>query len=226
MGSRDPRRSRTSNGQAEQLSPSTPPAGSGATSSGGGAGSRSGDATDTRLTGRLPDDEAFEAEYPGADRLSAQLARSLERLGGAVEARVATVWRRHGLSHAGGNALAVIEGAGRPMTPGEIGAEMHITSGSITSLIDTLERRNLVQRASHSVDRRKILVSVTSGGAELLDAALPEILLVVRRMFDGLTDAERARLLDLARRAYDSVDAADLSDVPTGQRLRPAPPPA
>jgi DNA-binding MarR family transcriptional regulator len=138
---------------------------------------------------------------------------------------VASVWRRHGLSHAGGNALAVIEGAGSQLTPGEIGAEMHITSGSITSLVDTLERHNLVQRASHDEDRRKVLVSITPAGNDLLDTALPEILLVVRRMLGGLTDAERAQLLDLVGRAYDSVEAADLSDVPSGQRVRPAPPP-
>lgn len=204
----------------------TPPEGSGATSIGGGADPRAGEEIDTRLVGRLPDADDFGTEFPGADLLSAQLARSLERLGGAVEAGVSSIWRSHGLSHAGGNALAVIEGAGRPMTPGEIGTEMHITSGSITSLLDTLERRNLVQRATHEGDRRKVLVSVTTAGNELLDAALPQILVAVRRMLGGLTNAERSQLLDLVGRAFDSVEAADLSDVPPGQRVRPAPPPA
>jgi DNA-binding MarR family transcriptional regulator len=141
-----------------------------------------------------------------------------------VSSGVAAVWREHGLSHAGGNALAVIEGAGRALTPGEIGAEMHITSGSITSLVDTLEKRGLVRRDSHEGDRRKVLVSITHDGVELLDRALPRIQLVVREQMAGLSDAERIQLLDLVRRAYDSVTAADpdhLDDVSPVRRNRP-----
>lgn len=173
------------------------------------------------LTGALPDDAAFEAEYPGADLRSSALARSLERLGQSIAAGVAAVWRRHGLSHAAGNALAVIEGAG-PMTPGDISAAMHITSGSITSLLDTLERQGLVRRSSHADDRRKILVQITAEGHHLLDEALPAIQIVARRLLGDLSEAERTQLLDLTRRAYDSVTAVDLTDLPSGRRNRPA----
>ena len=176
-----------------------------------------------RLGGRLPGTDAFQEEFPGADLLSAILARSLERLGGDVDSAVSTVWRRHGLSHAAGNALAVIEGADGPMTPGEIGAAMHITSGSITSLLDTLERRELVARSSHEGDRRKVLVAITSEGRDLLDDALPAILQVVRRLMGALTDAERTQLLDLLLKAQASITAADLSDVPSGRRVHRRP---
>ena len=200
------------------------PAGSGATSGGGGASSRDTEASDTRITGRLPDSHAFEAEFPGADLLSSRLARSLERLGQSIEGGVSSVWRRHGLSHAAGNALAVIEGAGRPMTAGEVGAAMHITSGSITSLTDTLERRGLVERSSSPDDRRKVLVSITPDGCDLLDEALPAIQLVVRRLLGGLSGAERSQLLELVLRAYDSVAGADLDNLPAGRRNRPITP--
>ena len=166
----------------------------------------------------LPDAEAFELEFPGSDLVSTLLARSLERVGAVVESAVSTVWRRHGLSHAGGNALAVIEGAGRPMTPGEISAAMHITSGSITSLLDTLEGRGMVQRTLHAGDRRKILVSITDDGRTLLDNALPAIQQLVRRLLGGLSAAERSQLLELLRRAHDAITSADLTDVPAGRR--------
>ncbi len=34
--------------------------------------------------------------------------------------------------------LAVLEGAGEPLTPNEINAHLHLTSGSVTSLLDRL----------------------------------------------------------------------------------------
>jgi DNA-binding MarR family transcriptional regulator len=47
-----------------------------------------------------------------------------------------------------------------PMTAGEIGNRLSLTSGSVTTLIDRLERRDLVQRQPHAKDRRKVIVSV------------------------------------------------------------------
>jgi len=74
-------------------------------------------------------------------------------------------------------------------------------------------------------ERRKVLVSITPDGLDLLDDALPAIQLVVRRLFGGLSDPERSDLLDLARSVYDSVTGADISDLPTAPRNRPNPPP-
>ena len=201
------------------------PASIDATSDGGGVVARPDDDAQSRLTGHLPGAEAFEKEFPGADLRSSLLARSLERLGADVDSAVSGVWRRFGLSHAGGNALAVIEGAETPITPGDIGAAMHITSGSITSLLDTLEGRGLVERSSHESDRRKVLVSITTAGRDLLDEALPAIQQVVRRLMGGMSETERSQLLDLLLSTHDSITNADLSDLPPSRRNHRRPKP-
>ncbi len=46
-----------------------------------------------------------------------------------------------------------------PMTAGEIGNRLSLTSGSVTTLIDRLERRDLVKRLPHPKDRRKVIVA-------------------------------------------------------------------
>ena len=46
------------------------------------------------------------------------------------------------------------------MTAGEIGNRLSLTSGSVTTLIDRLERQNLVKRQAHATDRRKVMVTV------------------------------------------------------------------
>jgi len=111
-----------------------------------------------------------------------------------VEGVITSVARRFGLSHAALNALAVIEGEGQPMLSGEVGTRMHITSGSVTALLDNLERKGYVVRTSDAADRRRVLVDVTPAAQALLDDLLPAVQQVCRTLLDRL-GAERQQLL-------------------------------
>ena len=82
-------------------------------------------------------------------------------------------WDDYGLSATARMALAVIEGAHEPLEPSVIAERLIITSGSMTSMLDTLERRGLVRRMPHPADRRKLLVDVTDGARAILDELLP-----------------------------------------------------
>lgn len=88
---------------------------------------------------------------------------------------MAGIARRHGLSHAALNALAVIEGAGGPLPAGEVSARMHITTGTMTSVLDTLERNGYVKRLPDPSDRRRVLVDITPAAQAVLDKMLPEV---------------------------------------------------
>jgi DNA-binding MarR family transcriptional regulator len=101
----------------------------------------------------------------------------------AVNARL----RKHDLHLAAAQALAVLEGAGEPLTPNEINAHLHLTSGSVTSLLDRLEKRALVVRRPHPTDRRKVLVSITDAGRALVDMHLPEAVAIQTALFRVLT---------------------------------------
>ncbi|MCQ4120940.1 MarR family winged helix-turn-helix transcriptional regulator [Rhodococcus tibetensis] len=54
--------------------------------------------------------------------------------------------------------------ANGPLTPGELAAELVITSASATELIDRLEEVGYAHRRAHLTDRRKRLVDLTSNG--------------------------------------------------------------
>src|SRR5438128_12596965 len=47
-----------------------------------------------------------------------------------------------------------------PMTAGQLGRRLSLTTGAVTNVIDRLERRDLVKREPDSADRRKVIVSV------------------------------------------------------------------
>jgi DNA-binding MarR family transcriptional regulator len=45
-----------------------------------------------------------------------------------------------------------------PLTPGELAARLKLTSGAVTSVLDRLERREMIRREPHPEDRRKVIV--------------------------------------------------------------------
>jgi DNA-binding MarR family transcriptional regulator len=142
-------------------------------------------------------------------------------VGTLVETAIGAVCRRYGLSHAALNALAVIEGEGRPMLTGEVGARMHITSGTVTSLLDNLERKQYVVRSSDRDDRRRVLIDITPAAQALLDEALPAIQQVARMLVDRIGPERQQVLLDILDEVRHA--AADLpEDLPEPQpRQRP-----
>ena len=122
--------------------------------------------------------------------------RQLEVVGDQAEELVATVARRYGLSHAALNALAVIEGAGGPIPTGEISARMHITTGTTTSVLDTLERNGYVKRIADPSDRRRVLVDITPDAQGVLDKMLPEVQHVVAGALANIDGDALQALLD------------------------------
>jgi DNA-binding MarR family transcriptional regulator len=144
-------------------------------------------------------------------------------VGTLVETVIGAVCRRYGLSHAALNALAVIEGEGQPMLTGEVAARMHITSGTVTSLLDNLERKQYVVRSSDRDDRRRVLIDITPAAQALLDEVLPAIQQVARLLVDRIGSERQQVLLDILDEVRHA--AADLpEDLPEPQpRQRPKP---
>jgi len=168
-----------------------------------------------------PEVAAFEKEFPGASWLSAQVFRNLEVVGGHAEALIASVARRHGLSHAALNALAVIEGNGAPMTAGAVGAHMHITSGTMTSVLDTLERNGYIVRLTDSDDRRRVMVDITPEAQAVLNRLLPEVVQTTTMVMAGIDDTELYDFLDTLARIRDAITAAPDDLAPPAPRRTP-----
>jgi DNA-binding MarR family transcriptional regulator len=169
----------------------------------------------------MPALAAFEREFPGASWLSARVFRELEGVGGLAEALVASVARRHGLSHAALNALAIIEGHGTPMPTGTIGAQMHITTGTMTSVLDTLERNGYVERLTDPDDRRRVLVDITPTAQDVLNVLLPEVVQTTTAALSGFSADELEDFLDTLGRLRHAIDAVPADLGPPAPRRTP-----
>lgn len=117
--------------------------------------------------------------------------------------------RKHQLSPAGRQALAILDGAGAPLSPTVIAERLLVTTASVTSLLDTLERRGLVTRSPDPDDRRKVLVALTSHGRRAVDELLPQMVALQTAMVAGLSEARRRQLLESLAAIRDAVAALD-----------------
>lgn len=96
------------------------------------------------------------------------------------------------------------------MLTGEVAVRMHVTSGSVTSLLDNLERKGYVVRSSDRDDRRRVLVDITPPAQEVLDRALPAVQQVARQLIDGIGVQRQQALLDILDEIRHGI--ADLPD--------------
>lgn len=167
-------------------------------------------------------DPDFEEEFPGADSRATECYANLVRTGDLlIGLHNAQVWQDHRLSATGKQALAVLDGAGEPLEPGVIAQRLLITSGSVTSLLDTLEKAGYVTRLPHPEDRRKVLVDITDAGTTIVDTMLPAIHSRERIILhDALNRNEQAVLLSLLAKVQESALAHATDPPDRGARRR------
>jgi len=138
----------------------------------------------------------FESEFPGASRSASEVAANLAQAQMALIAEIERPPREaHGLSASAFQTLAILDGAGEPL-PGHVIAErLLVSSASMTSLVDTLERRGLVERRPHPTDRRKVLIALTPDAHRIVDQQLPAIHAVIAKAISTLAESDREHLL-------------------------------
>jgi MarR family transcriptional regulator, 2-MHQ and catechol-resistance regulon repressor len=101
----------------------------------------------------------------------------------------------HGLSASAFQTLAILDGAGEPLPGHVIAQRLLVSSASMTSLVDTLERRGLVERRPHPTDRRKVLIHLTPEAQRVVDQQLPVIHAVITQAISTLAESDREHLL-------------------------------
>jgi MarR family 2-MHQ and catechol resistance regulon transcriptional repressor len=97
-----------------------------------------------------------------------------------------------------------------PMLINEIGRRIQLTSGSITTAIDRLEARGLVERSADATDRRAKKVALTRSGRALITRIFGKHQTDLDDATDGLTRAERETLIALLKKLGKTADASSI----------------
>ena len=177
------------------------------------SGRRTGSASRRGASAAGSETRAFDREFPGGSESAAASQIMLARTCGVVLTALDQGLRRHGLSSAGRQALVALDGARHPLSPTALSEQLLVTTASMSSLLDTLERRGLVSRRPDPDDRRKQLVSLTPAGRALVDKIRPEIVALQTAIMAGLSDSDRLHLLQSMAVIRDTVVELDAESV-------------
>ncbi|HEX9713982.1 MAG TPA: MarR family transcriptional regulator [Actinomycetota bacterium] len=139
----------------------------------------------------------LEREFPGADHRATGAIINLARTESLIVGRLSEHLRAYDLTVGTFNVLMILRGAEGPLCPWEISERRLVARGTVTGLLDSLEKRGLIRRDPHPEDRRMINVELTIKARELLDRLLPGFHAYEAALLRGLSQREKDTLIDL-----------------------------
>jgi DNA-binding MarR family transcriptional regulator len=153
--------------------------------------------------------ERFGTVFPDVDGAVYQVTGRLARIGTYLERRQAAVFEQYGLGRGEVGMLSALRLVGPPhtLTPGKLGRGLLLSSAGVTSRVDRLERRGLVERHPDPDDRRGVLITLTEHGAELVDRAIRANTESEREVLTGFSAKDVEALERLLRRLTTSLEA-------------------
>ena len=100
-----------------------------------------------------------------------------------------------------------------PLPVNEIGRKVLLTSGSITSAVDRLEDKKLVERRAHNTDRRAKIVHLTKEGKKLITRVYADHAADMERLAAAsLTKKDRETLIRLLKQiGYEAAERLNTS---------------
>jgi MarR family transcriptional regulator, 2-MHQ and catechol-resistance regulon repressor len=80
------------------------------------------------------------------------------------------------------------------LSQGELGQKILKSNANLTTVVDSLEKKQLVMRDRSGSDRRVVTVTLTVEGEKLIASVFPKHVEIVTREFDVLSDEEKVQL--------------------------------
>ncbi|MGD8842047.1 MAG: MarR family transcriptional regulator [Gammaproteobacteria bacterium] len=141
-----------------------------------------------------------------------QVIIALRRVIRAVDLHSRTLTESHGLT--GPQALILKRLQNGSLSAGELAARVSLSQGTVTDILNRLEKRGLITRVKDSQDRRRVLVRATAAGLSVLEQSPPLLQESFAERFDNLHDWEQTQLLASLQRIAAMMDAQDIDAAP------------
>jgi DNA-binding MarR family transcriptional regulator len=127
---------------------------------------------------------------------------------------------QHNLTPAQYNFLAVLFMHDRKagVSSRDVGKSLHTTSGTVTSMTDTLEQSGLIERVPHPSDRRSIVLKLTRKGERLFAKAAETHHAAAVAAMSQLSAQDMQTLLNLLVRAGNSLGALLADEAESGEK--------
>lgn len=144
---------------------------------------------------------AWQRERPDLDIGPLSVLSRITRLAKQLDRARRAAFAEHDLEPWEFDVLAALRRAGEPYTlsPGNLIAQTHVTSGTMTNRIDRMVDHELVERMPSPADRRGVLVRITPAGLERVDAAMTQLLTVETELLSPIAAEDQIQLAGLLR---------------------------
>lgn len=83
------------------------------------------------------------------------------------------------------------------MTPNQLLEKTDVTSGTLTTRIDKLEKKGWVTRVTNATDKRSKSISLTPQGKEVIEQATAQHKKAIKKLFAAITDDEKTKLAEI-----------------------------
>lgn len=130
---------------------------------------------------------------------------SIVQTANLLSARVSSLFRSFSLTEAQFNVLLALKRKTRPITQSDLGKRLVVTRASITSVLDKLEAKRLVERRNVPGNRRINHVELTPQGDALIEQMDPQYRHAVHAAMELLSDPECRTLIKQLERIRNSL---------------------
>jgi len=143
----------------------------------------------------------WRAARPDLDVSSVAVIGRINRISNKILAKLGASLSDSGLDFPSFDVLATLR-----RTPdhracaGKLAETMMISPGAVTQRMANLEKRGLIKRTPCRKDRRRVWVSLTDAGAELIDSVLPAHMEAERQIVGALSSEDQEALIPLLRK--------------------------
>jgi DNA-binding MarR family transcriptional regulator len=155
---------------------------------------------------KMPED--FYEQTPEGNVLATEAVMNTIRTADLLFDRIGQLLRPLGVSGAGGLVLGLLRDHG-PMSPSALGEKLIVTRATVTGLLDSLERRGLVQRTPHPNDRRSLVVEITEEGLRILAEVRSRVHRQEKAWLQNLPDSDLRKLIKLLQQVQSGLAATD-----------------
>ncbi len=142
----------------------------------------------------------FETRYPDSSAQATEAAMNLVLTADQLEKRIAGLLQPFDLSPATGLVLSILADTQEPVSPNLIADRLIISRASVTSLLDSLEKRGYIRRQPHHFDRRMLRIELTQAGRKVADQFRPLVHQQEKQWLNVLTDKEQVQFIHMLHR--------------------------
>ena len=145
--------------------------------------------------------------------LSDHVMIALRKIIQSIDLNSKSLIKRVGLT---GPQLVILQEIGHSdeSSVGEIAKAISLSQGTVTGILERMEKRALVARRRSESDKRRVMVRITAAGRKVLETAPPLMQESFVEQFNHLQDWEQAMILSSLQRLVSIMDAKSLTAAP------------